>query len=344
VKIAIISDLHFGARGDSVAHRTYIGRFFSEVFFPYIDANNIDRVINLGDTFDKRQTINFATLSAANECLFVPLKNRFIEYTQIVGNHDAFYRDSLSINSPELLLRGFGFDIVSAPQIKVFDGLRVLLVPWITEENREATIKLMAAGADHLFGHLEVNGFEISRGSACDHGMDGATLGGFRSVLSGHFHIRATRGNITYVGTPYQLTWEDHGQQKGFHVFDTGTGELEFVPNPLELFRVIEYDDSGKVTIPADFDGGYVKVVVRKRTDPVKFDRMMSYLNGVGLTDLTVVDTETAVADVEVSASELSVRATLDIIMEVVESTDVKVDRGPLLDELSSIYAEAVAQ
>ena len=49
MKIALITDTHFGGRGDSPVFSEYIGRFYKEVFFPYLKDNKINNIIHLGD-------------------------------------------------------------------------------------------------------------------------------------------------------------------------------------------------------------------------------------------------------------------------------------------------------
>ena len=52
MKIAIITDTHFGARNDNVNFNEYFYQFYEGVFFPYLQQNNIKTCIHLGDCFD----------------------------------------------------------------------------------------------------------------------------------------------------------------------------------------------------------------------------------------------------------------------------------------------------
>ncbi len=61
MKIALITDTHFGARGDSVAFAEYFNRFYYEFFFPTLADNGITRIFHLGDIVDRRKYINFVT-------------------------------------------------------------------------------------------------------------------------------------------------------------------------------------------------------------------------------------------------------------------------------------------
>ena len=42
MKIAILNDTHAGVRGDMLEMAKYQGRFYEEVFFPYLDENNMN--------------------------------------------------------------------------------------------------------------------------------------------------------------------------------------------------------------------------------------------------------------------------------------------------------------
>ena len=63
MKIALITDTHFGVRSDSPAFAKYQYKFYDDIFFPYLEKNNIKNLIHLGDTVDRRKFINFKTLN-----------------------------------------------------------------------------------------------------------------------------------------------------------------------------------------------------------------------------------------------------------------------------------------
>jgi hypothetical protein len=64
VKIAIVTDTHFGARNDSPVFMEHFMRFFDRVFFPRIQAEGITTIIHMGDFLDRRKFVNFLTLNA----------------------------------------------------------------------------------------------------------------------------------------------------------------------------------------------------------------------------------------------------------------------------------------
>jgi len=75
VKVAIITDQHFGARKGSKLFHEYFLKFYNEVFFPTLEKEGITTVVDMGDTFDNRRGIDFWALDWAQRKLLQPIKN-----------------------------------------------------------------------------------------------------------------------------------------------------------------------------------------------------------------------------------------------------------------------------
>ena len=76
MKLLLITDQHFGVRNDSPAYIDQYRKFYKDTVLPYIDKNKITHIVNLGDTFDKRKSINYSSLDAAKEMWFDPVRDR----------------------------------------------------------------------------------------------------------------------------------------------------------------------------------------------------------------------------------------------------------------------------
>ena len=135
MKIAIITDMHLGVRGDTKVFLDHQEKFFSEVFFPYIDEHDIKIVLDLGDTFDRRKYVNYVTLSRAKKMFFDQMQNRNIEYHAIVGNHSVYYSNTNEINSMDLLLNEYdNFHVYQdTPKELTFGYTDIIMVPWLTK-------------------------------------------------------------------------------------------------------------------------------------------------------------------------------------------------------------------
>ena len=78
---------------------------------------------------------------------------------------------------------------------------------------------------------------------------------------------------------------------RGFVLFDTDTGEFEYVNNPFSLFEVIYYEDNKYQLFDATpYAGKIVKVVVRKKTNQRNFDKFLDKIFNVNPIDLKVAE------------------------------------------------------
>ena len=105
--LCILGDTHFGARGDSVDFLNFFEKFYENTFFPYLIENNIDTVFQLGDLFDRRKYINFNSLYLCRKYFFDKLRDNNIKMYTLLGNHDISYKNTLKVNSSELLLKEY---------------------------------------------------------------------------------------------------------------------------------------------------------------------------------------------------------------------------------------------
>ena len=341
MKIALITDTHFGCRGDSPSHLAYIKRFFQDQFFPILRDRGIDTIVHLGDTFDRQTSINFVTLDATRKFYFDQMAPWF-RYIQLVGNHCVPFKNTNQVNSVSLVLADYKFETHQDPAVVDIGGRPFLLLPWITADNREKAATLIASRpADVILGHLQISDIQLSKKGISSGPFKPAVFQDYKLVCSGHYHIKTQTGNIEYLGSPYEFTWEDHGQRKGFHILDTITLELEYIENPLKLFKTIIYDDTKKMEIPADLDGVHLKVIVEKRENPVKFDKLRAYLDSQPAASVSYVDREAIITDIQMTSRELEAKDTLTVMSEVVQGSELTVDKNLVLDELKSVYAEA---
>ena len=244
MKILLITDQHFGVRNDNLHFVEHYRKFYSKIVIPFLKASGIKEIINLGDTFDRRKYVNFMSLEAAKEMWFDPVKELGCKMTALIGNHDIYYKNTLRINSPEELLGGYDIDVIDEPTTRNYDGTDILFLPWICDENYDRTLRsITESTAPVCMGHLELNGFEAHPGHVMDKGIDMNIFSKFNKVFSGHYHTKSNKNNCYYLGNPYQLYWNDYGQKRGVHVFDTETLRTTFYRNPFDTFHKLYYNN-----------------------------------------------------------------------------------------------------
>ena len=338
-KIALITDSHYGARKGSQILHDYFERFYNETFFPELDKRGIDTVLHMGDVFDVRKGIDYWSLDWAKRVVFDPLRERNIDTRIIVGNHDIFYKSSLKINSPGLNLTEYSNVTTYAdPQTINLKGQEIFLIPWVCEENAEQFIQERDnSKAKYAFGHLEIAGFYANATYLVQHGMDIANFSQFERVFSGHFHKKNSSGNVTYVGNPYQMYWNDEGDVRGFHIFDLETGELEFIPNPNNLFNKIYYKE-GMLIKPTKYRDTYIKLIVEEKSTPHKLSAFIDKLYKVGVHDIKVIENFDLSVDDDV---EIESEDTLTTLTKYVDAMDDDINKESIIDIFKSLYVEA---
>ena len=143
MKLCILGDTHFGARGDSLDFHKYFQKFYDEVLFPYLLENDIKIVVQMGDLFDRRKFINFNSLYLSRKYFFDKLQENEIQLYALVGNHDVAFKNTLEVNSPSLLLNEYN-NIFLAENFHTedFDGVGIDIVPWICDDNQNERFKI----------------------------------------------------------------------------------------------------------------------------------------------------------------------------------------------------------
>ena len=338
-KVAIITDTHFGCRKGSQLFHNYFQEFYDGTFFHTLDSRSIDTVVHCGDCFDVRKGIDYWSLDWAKTHFFNPLRERGIKLHMIVGNHDIFYKNNLSINAPTLNLAEYdNISIYQAPQtVSIHDRL-CFMVPWICDDNAEEfTEQLDDSSADVCFGHLELAGFYATQGYLCEHGLDPDHLKKFDKVFSGHFHKKSTKGNITYLGNPYQMFWNDEGDTRGFHIFDLDTHELEFIKNPTSMFRKI-YFNKGELINPNQYQKLFIKMIVGEGVTPINVSNLTDALYDNGCHDVKII--ETLNTDVEEDV-EVESEDTLTTLTNYVNAMDDNTNKQNLIEIFKSLYIES---
>ncbi len=294
MKIAIISDTHFGHKNDSLFFLEESLKFFEEQFFPYLHQNNIKDVIHMGDLMDRRKYVNFNTLHQVKDRFIRFFSDNNINLHITLGNHDTFYKNTNFINSiNELFGDSKNIILYDKPTELQFDTLKIGIVPWITNDNENDCLDfLQTTSASILVGHFEINGFEVVTNIRHSSGSDSEMFSKFDKVLSGHFHLRQSKQNIHYLGTQYELSFGDVNSKKGFSILDTDTRELEFIENTRKIFNIIKYDDVNGFEKPDanKIKNTHVKVIVLNKKKPKIFDMLMDALATCELQELTVVE------------------------------------------------------
>ena len=344
MKIALITDTHFGARNDNLNFNEYFFEFYENQFFPYLKEHDITDVIHLGDVMDRRKYVSYRIAKDFRERFINQFEN--YNFHMLVGNHDTFYKNTNAVNSLQELVDGRYENITvyeEATEVE-FDGCKILFVPWINADNMNHTTNLLKkSDAQICMGHLELNGFEMQKGMVMDHGWDKQEFNRFDMVMSGHYHHKSDDGQIYYLGTPYEIYWNDWNDPKGFHVFDTEKRELERIVNPRTIFSKIYYDDSQEINDDvSSYKDKYVKLVVVNKKDLYQFDKFVDKLLQADCHEVKIIEDFS-----ELDASNVSddivenTEDTMTMLERYIDDLDVTLSKDRLKNTMRTLYTEA---
>lgn len=346
----MLGDLHAGVRTGNLIVAKHQLDFFEFELFPYMLKHDIKIIIQMGDMFDSRKFTSHTVLHEWHQRFFQMCRFHGFELHALLGNHDLALRNSLSINSPTLFLCHYdNITIYDEPAIFKHNDFEMLMVPWICSENYEKTLDtLVETTCPWVAGHFEIQNFEMHKGQVNTEGFDSDMFNKFDTVLSGHFHTRSRNHHICYVGTPYEMTWVDHGDPKGFHVLNTKTLDLEFVENSLKLFKKMYYNDKDKgMDYHKSFDltdlkGKYVKVIVVNKSDPYEFDRLMDKLSQLPMLELKVVEDMSELDADQIDDDDIKLTDTPSLIESFIEASETELDKTRLKTFMKTLYIEAL--
>lgn len=350
MKVALLNDVHFGCRNNSdVFHKEHVFKFFENVFFKYLKKHNdIKNVFILGDFVDNRKTINIQTMRWINDCFFEPCQRLNLKLHALVGNHDCYYREENHVNVYRELWEDKFETIVDNSAVS-WNNIDV--IPWINTNNLFAIADFIEKSKNkYAFGHFNISGAVMFKNVISSSGLPLSVFSKYRKVLSGHFHEKSTIGNVEYLGNQYDTNWAEYcpdGKYKGFHVFDTEIGELEFIKNPDKCHVRIIYDDIDQTPNPDDYDvkSRIVKVIIKNKKSPGYFQRFIEKLEKQNYISLMTTDDFIASFDrsSEMDIQNLDIKNEEELIIDYINNDIVSnsIDKQKLLEKTMELYKKA---
>jgi len=357
MQIGVITDTHFGHKGESLLFHKYFDQFLDNVFFPELERRKITTIIHGGDLYDRRKYINTDIAQRTRKSFLE--KTAPYETHIMVGNHDVYFKDTNDVNSVREMVEGRypNIRIYEEPEEVQIGGLKMLFIPWLNSTNMGPGLDMIKRSKCTVaIGHLEIAGFKFDRSTTCEHGMDRNVFKRFKRVYSGHFHTPSNSGNITYLGAPWEMTFADMADDRGFHIFDTETLEMEFIRNPYQMFHRIIYDDRDKTThgkmLTEDFSqytSRFLKVIVSHKTDPYLYDKWLSRLDAANPDTLQIIENhELEVTDEadeqfgDPEKGEIVLAAdTITVLNKYVDAVEMELDKDKMKTLLRELLIEA---
>lgn len=248
-KILLIGDNHHGANGNSKRLMRQAEHFYKSFLLNVIKHYNIEFCVDLGDFFDDREKVDIEVLSHVRNVI---LKDLPVKWYFTVGNHNLYYKNSDHVNNLTETIGDINNVIVidNPTTITTSTGESIDIYPWISNSNKDKVIeKINTTSSKYAMGHFEFSGFQFDKSRVADvkEKVAASSFNKYDVVFSGHYHIASRKGNIVYVGTPYQLTWIDCNVEKSVIVLDTVTGEITPVVYNEDLYHIYDLPIDGNI-------------------------------------------------------------------------------------------------
>jgi len=231
-RIFVLGDLHLGVRNNSVEWSEIQSDFLIKEFLNKINEEEFDPktdiLVQVGDWNHVRESTNVRiyklSLKIAEELTKKFKRGVFV----ILGNHDVYYKDRTDTHS----LEGFSkiypnFQVYEKPEILTINSHKFLMLPWIENLNELKSQVKSYGSAKYAFCHADFKGFNFNKVQKLEHGLEQEDIQSYKRIYSGHIHIRQEKGNVLYVGTPYQMDRGDRGNDKGFYVLDVSGADVQ---------------------------------------------------------------------------------------------------------------------
>lgn len=271
-KVAIFSDLHLGLYGNSPDWHA-VALEWADWIVSELKSKKIKDIFFLGDFFHNRSEISVQTVHVASELIE---KFKDFNMLMIVGNHDAYYKNRADVHSLGLLKGHDNITIIDKTLTFTYNDKTFGFIPW--------NIDCADVSVDYLFGHFEIQSFNMNNFKVCDHGLSPVDLISKNGmVFSGHFHKRHfkkySQGTIHYVGNTFHHDFNDVGNDRGYHILDIETGDLKFYKNEISPeFKKMLISKIADYTAD-DFKKNVIKLIVDDEIEGEEVEKIKAKVN-----------------------------------------------------------------
>ncbi len=343
----IIGDLHFGIKANSQDYLDFQIKWFKDELYKTIKDNDVKYIVFLGDINDSRLSLSPLVMNYERD-LFIDLKNTFpnVEYHVILGNHDLYYKNTREVHSLNFL-KDIGYIVHEDFTSLTIENRKMFFVPWILKEEMD-DFKLMLAENkyDCLFGHLEINGFTMVKGVVDKDGWSHSIFSNCDKVFSGHYHLRSKKGNIQYVGTPFEISQNDSGNVKGIDLLNLETMETKFIKTK----NTPKHLSFNSYTYPIDkinkklINNNILKISLGNslsESDKVEYIEKVNSMKPLRVIFEDESDSELVVNDKQIQESLKNTEEFLNEYINLID-IDSSIDKDDVINDFKEYYKKAV--
>lgn len=223
------------------------------------EERNINNVFFCGDLFHTHGKVDAACLSIASN-FFQKLLHRDIEAVVLIGNHDLVDKEK-TINSLRWLGGYSNISLIIKNSYFVCPGMVCAATSYT--ENKEYLEDILdnTSKDSFVFMHQGVSGIPVGSDFVIPNEILTPDMipSHVKHAFTGHYHShKRINDKLTIVGAPMQHTWADSGEDRGWLVVDSETGEYERVLSNAPKFVKISGQTLSHYT--KDIPGNYIRI------------------------------------------------------------------------------------
>ena len=316
-KIGLFTDLHCGVEKDSSDRLKETEKCIDWIIKTFLN-NKVNWIFFLGDLFDSRFSINTKSLNVGINCIEKLSKN-FEKVFLILGNHDAFYKNTNEVNSIDFLEKisnNNNITIISQKPFYIKLAEKTLgLYPWRSESL--------------LFN--ENNNIET-----CDSGKNALQM----------------------IGSPLQLNWSDFGLKKYVYILNVCNDTIIALDNTQNaiynkiFYSKLEKNEYSSKKLMQMCSNNYIKLVIDEKYE---FNKIINYLTLLKQYNMKSLETEYLISlsttlmknininSIEKNKSKSNLEYILDYIdtlYEDLSKVDKDIDKNKLINYAESYFAK----
>lgn len=332
MRYIVVGDTHIGTKKSSKKYHKVALDLFNEVC-DYAEEYDIPYLIQVGDLFDNRKALTHSSIECALE-IGEMVSSTFEESYFIVGNHDTSSKDTMFPHSLIIFNKHDNIEVIDEPFVTED---HVVMLPWMFDPDN------MPDG--HVcVGHFDINGAAMNTSGTLskNHRLYFSNFSKYRMTISGHYHTPGGYPhNIQYIGSPYQLTFNDMDSHRGFWVLDTDIVNLNMIhfhnyPKHVQITDRSSYSER-------DVRGNIVRMVFTEDHGQEENKRIIDNIRGYNPYSLRIKYSrlDDGMTEEEIT-EEISIKSKIEILKDFYDKSDLPdgINRV-LLDKLSgTIYKE----
>ncbi len=215
-----------------------------------LKSQRVKTLIFLGDIFDSPDSVKWICLLDFLEFL----EDLSLDVFLLTGNHD---RPLFGQNVSTLKLFNRYGSVINSPV--EFDGC--LWLPYT--EISEVSKAIEASTARICFAHLMIKGVNLNESTITTQGIERKEFKKFEFTFNGHIHQPQVDNNLFILGSPWQHSFAEAGQQKYLWIWD-GQRVMP-IKSDVEPRYLIDTFENLKTQ---DVSRKFVKVLLKPGDDP----------------------------------------------------------------------------